>query len=137
MLEPYQEPYKEAPPQLLQHRPSCPMADPYALPTNPLKVPPSVEIESPHEKPYTVPLQIDSPGTFHPHYEIVRDSPEGYSHLGQPPFEIDSPHEHLLTVDITQGVPSQYEGDPPTIQFHTVEIPRDLPVDDALDLPTP
>ncbi|XP_037780857.1 uncharacterized protein LOC119577200 [Penaeus monodon] len=38
MLEPYQEPYKEAPPQLLQHRPSCPMADPYALPTNPLKI---------------------------------------------------------------------------------------------------
>ncbi|KAK4290288.1 hypothetical protein Pmani_036804 [Petrolisthes manimaculis] len=28
MLEPYQEPYKESPPppQLLQHRPSCPMA---------------------------------------------------------------------------------------------------------------
>ncbi|XP_042234803.1 uncharacterized protein LOC121874637 [Homarus americanus] len=37
MLEPYQEPYKEAPPQLLQHRPSCPMADPCALPINPLK----------------------------------------------------------------------------------------------------
>ncbi|XP_068247503.1 uncharacterized protein [Palaemon carinicauda] len=37
MLEPYQEPYKEAPPQLLQHRPSCPMADPCSLPINPLK----------------------------------------------------------------------------------------------------
>ncbi|XP_071540394.1 uncharacterized protein [Panulirus ornatus] len=38
MLEPYQEPYKETPPQLLQHRPSCPMADPCALPINPHKV---------------------------------------------------------------------------------------------------
>ncbi|XP_066966548.1 uncharacterized protein [Macrobrachium rosenbergii] len=35
MLEPYQEPYKEAPP--MQHRPSCPMADPCSLPINPLK----------------------------------------------------------------------------------------------------
>ncbi|MPD01921.1 hypothetical protein E2C01_097470 [Portunus trituberculatus] len=48
MLEPYQEPYKEAPQQLLQHRPSCPMADPCALPINSLKVDPSQESSPQH-----------------------------------------------------------------------------------------
>ncbi|XP_050717261.1 uncharacterized protein LOC126998994 isoform X2 [Eriocheir sinensis] len=38
MLEPYQEPYKEAPQQLLQHRPSCPMADQCTIPINSLKM---------------------------------------------------------------------------------------------------
>lgn len=143
MLEPYQEPYKEAPPQLLQHRPSCPMADPYALPTNPLKVPPQLEVETPHDKPYTVPLQLDSPSTFQSHFEFVRAqyekvSPEDFPRVGHSQFEIDSPHEHLLTVDISQSLPSsQFEDDSPTIQFPTVKISRDLPVDDTFDLPTP
>ncbi|XP_045136173.1 uncharacterized protein LOC123519063 [Portunus trituberculatus] len=57
MLEPYQEPYKEAPQQLLQHRPSCPMADPCALPINSLKRPSLTHSQLEHHMSHRRPRQ--------------------------------------------------------------------------------